>query len=65
MFIIYNIINMLLPHLETIQLENTEITTIHSSISHLKSVKQIHVTGCSNFQDRDILLTKGYTFLCN
>ena len=46
-----------LPNLEIIQLENSKITTIHSSISHLKSVKTIRITGCTGFQERDLLLT--------
>ncbi len=51
-----------LPNLETIQLEQSTITAIHSSISHLKSVKNIRVTGCTSFQERDLLLTNGYKF---
>ena len=53
---------MNLPNLEIIQLENSKITTIHSSISHLKSVKTIRITGCTAFQERDLLLTSGYKF---
>ena len=51
-----------LPNLEIIQLEGSTITTIHSSISHLKSVKTIRITGCTGFQERDLLLTSGYKF---
>jgi hypothetical protein len=51
-----------LPNLEIIQLESSKITTIHSSISHLKSVKTIRITGCTAFQERDLLLTSGYKF---
>ena len=51
-----------LPNLETIQLENLTIKNIRSSISHLKSVKTIRITGCSNFVERDLLLTNGYKF---
>jgi hypothetical protein len=51
-----------LPNLETIQLEQSTITAIHSSISHLKSVKTIRVTGCTSFIERELLLTNGYIF---
>ena len=54
--------NMELPNLETIQLEGSNIQNIHSSISHLKTVKTIRITGCSAFQERDLLLTNGYKF---
>ena len=51
-----------LPNLETIQLEQSTITAIHSSISHLKSVKTIRITGSTSFVERDLLLTNGYKF---
>ena len=51
-----------LPNLETIQLEQSTITAIHSSISHLKSVKTIRITGSTSFVERDLLLTNGYNF---
>jgi hypothetical protein len=59
---ILNFKKMELPNLETIQLESSNIQNIHSSISHLKSVKTIRITGCSAFQERDLLLTNGYKF---
>jgi hypothetical protein len=60
--IIQYISQLKLPNLETIQLEKLTIQKIHSSISHLKSVKNIRITGCSNFVERDLLLTNGYKF---
>ena len=51
-----------LPNLETIQLEQSTITVIHSSISHLKSVKTIRITGSTSFVERDLLLTNAYKF---
>jgi hypothetical protein len=54
----FNQIN--LPNLETIQLEQSTITTIHSSISHLKSVKTICISNCNDFNEIDLLLKHNY-----
>jgi hypothetical protein len=52
--------NMDLPNLETIQFESSNIQYIYSSISHLKSVKNIRITDCKEFKEIDLLLTNEY-----
>ena len=38
-----------------------DLTTIYENIKHLK-IKKIRMTGCTNFTERDLLLTNGYKF---
>ena len=52
--------NMDLPNLETIQFESSTIQYIYSSISHLKSLKNIRITDCKNFKEIDLLLANAY-----
>ena len=57
---INNFKKMDLPNLETIQLEGSNIQKIYSSISHLKSVKNIRITNCKDFNEIDLLFTHNY-----
>ena len=60
---INNFKQMELPNIESIEFENCpEITNIHASLSHLKSLKNITIKNCPKFQERDLLLTNGYNF---
>jgi len=59
-----NFKEMDLPNIESIEFKDCpEVTNIYYSLSHLKSLKNIIIKNCPNFQERDLLLTNEYNLI--